>query len=162
MDFHQLIQTAHGQISLQPISLENNHPIESIQMLDLSQSLKSTILYFADDTIDYKYQKPDRSIQLIAVKKPPEGWLDEHSNLALLTQKDFIPTFNWIHQQIYQSIQMSNHFARLIGMSLRGDSKQDIINTAAQFLQAPLIVIDSGFQILTASNNLPILDTLWA
>ncbi|WP_164880667.1 PucR family transcriptional regulator [Clostridium manihotivorum] len=84
------------------------------------------------------------------------------SNYILLNnEENLFSVFNLINEILTKYLLIDNPAVNLLDSLAHGNGLKDLINIGSEFIDNPVILLDSSFSVLEYSKNVPISDDIW-
>jgi sugar diacid utilization regulator len=84
------------------------------------------------------------------------------SNYILLSnEQQLFSAFNLINEMLTKYLLVDNPAVSLLDSLAHGNGLKDLMNIGSEFIDNPVILLDSSFSVLEYSKNIPISDDIW-
>jgi len=163
MTFEELLQDIEGKYTISRIASGYSSIIQDIRLISSETKIWATdVLYIGD--FHLIEETPSWPKQMLLMEETCSKELLESSgllNIAVFPSKQFNALFNEVNDFFLSELKNINYFNQLIALSLKGKSKDQIINAASTIIRNPLVVVDTTYRVLAYSTTYPVKDKLW-
>lgn len=163
MTYEEVLQGIEAKYKIRRIASGYNSIIQDIRLISSETKIwAADVLYFGDfHLIEEAASWPKQMLLMEETCSKELLEASESLNIAVFPAEQFNVLFNEVNDLFLSELKNFNNFNQLIGLSLKGKSKEQIIDAAASMIGNPLIVVDTTYKVLAYSSTCPVKDKLW-
>ncbi|MGB4659572.1 MAG: hypothetical protein WBI07_10350, partial [Mobilitalea sp.] len=163
MTFEELLQDIEVKYAIHRITSGDSTVIQDIRLISSETTIWAPeVLYIGD--FHLIEEAPSWPNQMLLMEETCSKELLEFSkplNIAVFPAKHLNTLFNEVNDFFLSELKNINYFNQLISLSLKGKSKDQIIDVASTIIRNPLVVVDTTYRVLAYSTTYPVKDILW-